>query len=88
MNSNNRLHKNVLNNGINVSRIFDYLFSHHHNIQSLLQQQIQQRVQKPVVYQQSGVQQSFNTIQPSQAYSNNNTYDITSFQQFFLICKA
>ncbi|GBC04562.1 hypothetical protein RclHR1_05740004 [Rhizophagus clarus] len=56
-----------------------YHLQQHQSVQSLIQQQIQQQVQQPVVYQQRSIQQqSFDTIQPSQVYSNNNTYDTAS----------
>ena len=66
----------LLNNGINLSHIPDYQFPHHYNLQPLIQQQIQQRVQQPVFYQQNTIQQqSFDnsSTQPtSQIYSDNN----------------
>ncbi|CAG8653034.1 uncharacterized protein OCT59_003534 [Rhizophagus irregularis] len=37
----------LLNNSINLSHIPDYQFPHHYNVQSLVRQQIQQRVQQP-----------------------------------------
>ncbi|PKY46769.1 hypothetical protein RhiirA4_461728 [Rhizophagus irregularis] len=68
----------LLNNGINLSHIHDYQLPHHYNVQSLIQQQIQQRVQHPIVYQQNR-QQSFDATQPtSQVYSNNDTYNTAS----------
>ncbi|GBC09124.1 hypothetical protein RclHR1_08610011 [Rhizophagus clarus] len=69
----------LLNDRINLSHIPDYQLQHHHNVRSLIQQQIQQQVQQPIVHQRNNTQQqSFDTIQPSQVYSNNNTYDTTS----------
>ena len=58
----------LLNNNINLSHVPDYQSPHHYNIQNLIQQQIQQRAQQPVDYQQNSFQQqSFNTmsIQPT-----------------------
>ncbi|PKC54381.1 hypothetical protein RhiirA1_477426, partial [Rhizophagus irregularis] len=67
----------LLNNGINLSHIPDYQLPHHYNVQSLIQQQIQQRVQHPIVL--SNRQQSFDATQPtSQVYSNNDTYNTAS----------
>ncbi|GBC45179.2 hypothetical protein GLOIN_2v1817539 [Rhizophagus irregularis DAOM 181602=DAOM 197198] len=61
----------LLNDGIN--RIPYYLLPHHHNVQSLIQQQIQQQVQHSIVYQQNRIQsQPFDT---SQVYSNNDIYN-------------
>uniref|UniRef100_U9TEJ6 Uncharacterized protein n=1 Tax=Rhizophagus irregularis (strain DAOM 181602 / DAOM 197198 / MUCL 43194) TaxID=747089 RepID=U9TEJ6_RHIID len=71
--SNIQCWKNVqlLNDGIN--RIPYYLLPHHHNVQSLIQQQIQQQVQHSIVYQQNRIQsQPFDT---SQVYSNNDIYN-------------
>jgi hypothetical protein len=65
----------LLNNGINLSHIPDDQFSHHHKIQTGIQQQVVQRqVHRPQ-------QQSFDTmnigIQPtSQVYSDDNTYNV------------
>jgi hypothetical protein len=70
----------LLNDRINLSHTPNHQIPRHNiNIQSLIQQHIQQQVQQPVYYQQNSIQQqSFDTIQPSQVYSNNNTYDTTS----------
>ncbi|RGB41679.1 hypothetical protein C1646_810528 [Rhizophagus diaphanus] len=71
----------LLNNGINLSHIPYYQLPHHYNVQSLVRQQIQQRVQHHTVYQQNDriQQQSFDTTQPtsSQVYSNNDTNNNT-----------
>jgi hypothetical protein len=68
-----------LNNSINLSHIPDNQFPLHNNIHSLIQQQIQQQFQQPIVYQQNSIQQqSFDTIQPSQVYPNNNACDTAS----------
>ncbi|RGB41677.1 hypothetical protein C1646_793122 [Rhizophagus diaphanus] len=66
----------LLNNGINLSHIPDYLLPDHYNLQSLIRQQIQQQVQHPV-YQQNDIQQlSFDNTQPtSQVYSNNDVHN-------------
>ncbi|GBB99409.1 hypothetical protein RclHR1_03510003 [Rhizophagus clarus] len=49
----------LLNNGINLSHIPDYQFPHHYNVQSLIRQQIHQRVQQPV--QQSNISQMYSS---------------------------
>ncbi|GBC04013.1 hypothetical protein RclHR1_05470004 [Rhizophagus clarus] len=69
----------LLNDRINLSHIPNYQLQLHRNVESLIRQQIQQQVQQPVVYQQNSIQQqSFDTIQSSQAYLNNNAYDTAS----------
>ncbi|GBC45157.1 uncharacterized protein OCT59_027324 [Rhizophagus irregularis] len=67
----------LLNDRINLSHIPDYQLPHNYNLQSLIQQQIQQQVHHPIVYQQNNTQQQpFDTTQPiSQVYSNNDTYN-------------
>ncbi|PKK68922.1 hypothetical protein RhiirC2_713023 [Rhizophagus irregularis] len=67
----------LLNNGIN--HISGYLLPHHYNVQSLIQQQIQQQVQHPIYQQNDIQQQSFDTTQSTfQVYSNNDTYNTAS----------
>ncbi|PKY58340.1 hypothetical protein RhiirA4_480172 [Rhizophagus irregularis] len=69
-----------LNDKINLSHIPDYQLSHHYNLQSLIQQQIQQQQLQHPVYQQNDIQQqSLDTTQStSQVYSNNDTYSNTA----------
>ncbi|CAG8722349.1 uncharacterized protein OCT59_027314 [Rhizophagus irregularis] len=68
----------LLNNGIN--HIPGYLLPHHYNLQSLIQQQIQQQQLQHPVYQQNDIQQqSLDTTQStSQVYPNNDTYSNTA----------
>ncbi|RGB41668.1 hypothetical protein C1646_793118 [Rhizophagus diaphanus] len=69
----------LLNDRINLSHIPNHQIPLHDSIQSFIRQQIQQQLQQSVYYQQNSIQQqSFDTIQPSQVYSNNNTYDTAS----------
>ncbi len=58
----------LLNNSINLSHISDYQLPHHHNIQSLIQQQIRQQIQESVeshIYQQNNIQQESSNTEDS-----------------------
>ncbi|PKY48328.1 hypothetical protein RhiirA4_463902 [Rhizophagus irregularis] len=79
----NKLHPlenaRLLDDRINLSHISNHQIPLHDSIQSFIRQQIQQQQLQHPVYQQNDIQQqSFDTIQPSQVYSINNTYDTAS----------
>ena len=61
----------LLNDCISLSHISSDQYSHHHNVQSLIQQQIQQNLIESQIYQRNGTrQQSF--------YPDGNIYNATS----------